>query len=701
MKRGQCHAVSGNGIALVVCAGILIFGIRLLTRSYGHSSWLGFFITVVSGIGTGIILFPTLSQEPSAPGLGENNPLGYNHLESIRTRWMRIVILFFGLLCATLAARRFWLPDEYRDRWVTFVWWFGAILFCAAASLWKDQNHAPFRPSRCWAIIEHRRFDVLAGLFFVVLAGVARFIRLERFPSVLGYDESEFLVVARSFRTGGVVDPFGTGFLMNPSMYMALEGWVSRPFDDGVAGYRLFSALIGSATVIVIWILGTRLLGSTIGWVAAGILAILPIHLAFSRSGLNNISESFTLACALLLLDLGLRGSAWRGWAYAMGAVLGFGLFGYYSARIFPIVIVLAMLASVLVERRSELLRRSVGMMWWATVGFLTAGLPMLVNYVRDPHTFFGRMQDVVTATTADGGLSQIVALVSSAVRRAPTGLLYPWNGPAEPSFYMADPPYLGWIVTILMTLGVVLWLFQISYRLIWKGRMTTGRPETIVVASILGCIAIGTTVPIWSHRYLQLAPIASLAAATGLVCLVRYVGAKLSIHDVRPHLLIFTIAIGIYHAGLFYNENQQIQNYGSLTNTLEFDLSWRLDQSPDVKQVYLVGTRPVGMTALGRFLLPTPPSIESAPMYVEGNPDAPSPDSHQTIIWGPLRPVSQLCSHLSGTSDNDLLVARDHSGNVLYYAVNSPTQGSLSTDVSPAGSVLEELSVSELCGSS
>ena len=76
----------------------------------------------------------------------------------------------------------------------------------------------------------------------------------------------------------------------------ALEGlyrYLCLPFV-GLLGplalaVRLPAALVGTATVILTFFAGRRLLDARAGWIAAFLLAVSPWHLAFSRVGFRGI----------------------------------------------------------------------------------------------------------------------------------------------------------------------------------------------------------------------------------------------------------------------------------------------------------------------------------------------------------------------------------------------------------------------------
>jgi 4-amino-4-deoxy-L-arabinose transferase-like glycosyltransferase len=129
----------------------------------------------------------------------------------------------------------------------------------------------------------------------------------------------------------------------------------------GVWTTRLPSALVGALTVYVLYRVAARLCDRPVGLLAAGLLAINPVHIQLSRMGHEaSLAPLFTLLPVGLLLWAGLPparpGSVPRpGRALVAGLLTGIGCYGYPSIRLF---VPLLLAAVVLVTPRQ----------WWATI---------------------------------------------------------------------------------------------------------------------------------------------------------------------------------------------------------------------------------------------------------------------------------------------------------------------------------------------
>lgn len=86
-----------------------------------------------------------------------------------------------------------------------------------------------------------------------------------------------------------------------PLYYLLLHCWISL-FGDTPYDARLFSALLGAATIPVIYLIGKRLSGDVIGLAAAVILAFSPFHIYFAQEARMYTLLTFNAAMAIYAL---------------------------------------------------------------------------------------------------------------------------------------------------------------------------------------------------------------------------------------------------------------------------------------------------------------------------------------------------------------------------------------------------------------
>ena len=86
-----------------------------------------------------------------------------------------------------------------------------------------------------------------------------------------------------------------------PLYYALLHLWIKLA-GDNPADVRMLSAILGTLTIPVMFLLGRRLMGTTVGLLAALILALSPFHVRFAQE--TRMYTALTLNASLALLAL-------------------------------------------------------------------------------------------------------------------------------------------------------------------------------------------------------------------------------------------------------------------------------------------------------------------------------------------------------------------------------------------------------------
>lgn len=95
-----------------------------------------------------------------------------------------------------------------------------------------------------------------------------------------------------------------------PILHYWLMGLATAVTGEGPGGMRLHSALAGTGTVVLVWLLGRRMLGDRAGFLAALMLAVSPIMVAESKLATTDATLTFWLmGCQLCLWELARRES--------------------------------------------------------------------------------------------------------------------------------------------------------------------------------------------------------------------------------------------------------------------------------------------------------------------------------------------------------------------------------------------------------
>ncbi len=238
---------------------------------------------------------------------------------------------------------------------------------------------------------------------FVTLSGIAvRAWQLDSIPIPIS-DESAAALYSIDIWHGFITNPFISGWYEFPSLWFMLQapfvGYLGKTF----LAIRLLPMLLGSACVpFLVWAV-RPVLPRPAALLAGLSVALVGLHVHFSRYGLNNIADSLSSIILLgLLLRYATRPS--RGYAVAIGITLGIAIYGYASARIYPLIVFGVVLGLVL--RNPKELRRQAGFLFTVALVALVVAGPLLMHYVQEPDQFWATVWRNSTLQRGDDGMT-------------------------------------------------------------------------------------------------------------------------------------------------------------------------------------------------------------------------------------------------------------------------------------------------------
>lgn len=183
-------------------------------------------------------------------------------------------------------------------------------------------------------------------LFLVIILAIAAFLRLYRISEYLTFlgDEGRDVLVVKRMIVDGKLTLLGPtasvgGFFLGPLYYyfMAPFLWLWRLDPTGPA---VMVALFGIATVWLVYRVGRAWFSESVGIFAAGLYALSPLTIAYSRSSWNpNLVPFFSLAAMAVLWYIAVKRLP-RLW-FVVGVLVGMGLqFHYLFLFLVPVVAV-------------------------------------------------------------------------------------------------------------------------------------------------------------------------------------------------------------------------------------------------------------------------------------------------------------------------------------------------------------------------
>lgn len=299
-----------------------------------------------------------------------------------------------GLVCAWIGASR------VSDPWQAQLWWGAALVVPLLALI--GERLAAWRRNRWKVAVDWR--DVAFPALLFALALTIRVPDITAAPPFVHGDEAACGFYGRQFEYGQTpllsISWFGLSMLS-----YAISGVGMHLLGDNLTGLRLTNAIIGSASVALLYLLGRELFGRWAGLLAGLILAITFLHVDLSRDGIHYVQGPTCVTLTLYLLVLWLR----RGGAlvaFLIGVCMIVDLQVYWSARVGPVLALCLLLFLAVRERHIPRVcwRESA----WIALGLLAYGLPVAALFQANPGTFAGHDTGVSILTNDPGTLAHL-----------------------------------------------------------------------------------------------------------------------------------------------------------------------------------------------------------------------------------------------------------------------------------------------------
>lgn len=253
------------------------------------------------------------------------------------------------------------------------------------------------RDGAAWARF---RRTVLPLALLTLLAFFLRVWQLDKAPP--GWRDDELinsLVISQKVIDGdwAVYYPDASG---HEALYHILNAAMLAFFGPGEAGIRLLSTILGTLTVPLTFLVGKRLFGRQVGFLAAALLAVGFWSLMYSRIGIRHISLPVFMLPAfyLFLRGLGINGARseeegqktrWFSGTtldfVLAGLFMGIGLYTYFASRGIPLIL-LAFCLYLLLFQRERLRRRWPGLALAFGLAAVLA-IPLLVTLSQQPES--------------------------------------------------------------------------------------------------------------------------------------------------------------------------------------------------------------------------------------------------------------------------------------------------------------------------
>ncbi len=284
-------------------------------------------------------------------------------------------------------------------------------------------------------------------LLAVITTVLLRFWQLGEMPPGLYHDEAYNGLDAVSVLTDGPSLFFDANNGREPA-YILLTSLAVAALGQTALAVRLVAAVVGSVTVIVVYLLADCWFGRKVGLLSAWMWAITlwPVHL--SRIGLRAITLVPLLALTFWLGTLAFRKQKTGLWLLA-GLVYGLSFYTYLAVRLTPVLVGLLFL---------YLLWRGYGKRLWPGIGWFGLGtavslLPLMLLFLQDPGLILGRTGQVsILNPDINGG-----SLIGTLLRQIGLALgMFIWRGDTILRHNPAGRPVFDWLMALPFLMGLV-----------------------------------------------------------------------------------------------------------------------------------------------------------------------------------------------------------------------------------------------------
>jgi hypothetical protein len=475
-------------------------------------------------------------------------------------------LLGSALACYAIAIARYLTADE--DLLVQAAWLLGPLLLVVA--LWPRTYRPLEQPLQSW--------EIPAVLGITMIGFALRYWYLTQIPTHVENDVALMGVFGRRLIESENYRWIGYSASEHLQSYDQLTAWGMRLFGDNHRGLVAKSAISGTLTLPIVYLIGRVLYGTRAGVIAAVLLTIDYTHIHFSRIMFGPV-VTFIASMFAYTIILGIR-SRRPHWFALAGMTIGLALLDYDSGKVLPI-IAAAVFCWDLIGQRKQWRKILPG--WLALgLGALLMFGPMLAYSLREFDSFVGRGNRVALWTPEVWGhmtsvykTDNLLLVVFEQFRR--TFLTFHLYGDSSPHFAI-QRPIVAPLTSAMLVLGVGVALARVRalghfLPLIW-----------IVLTFVLGGV-ITYDPPYWPHLNIAL-PAVALVASLGATRLIDVVGNAGGVWVARLAQLLFAAVV------LFTGVNswEMYLNYSQTYADARIRVSRYVSQQPQDLSVVIVG---------------------------------------------------------------------------------------------------------------
>jgi hypothetical protein len=329
-----------------------------------------------------------------------------------------------------------------------------------------------------------------------------------------------------------------SGLAPFPRLYVVWEAWIVELLGPSLFTLRLASVILGTLMIPAVYALAKTLFDRKTGLIAAFFLALLPVHLYYSRLAYPQLGDPLFGILAFLFTARGLQHNRRLDWTLA-GVTLGLSQYFSEAGRLLYPPLVLVWLVYLIIVTPGHLRAQWRGMLVGA-LAMLCLTLPLYYTIASSSTTLTGRLDGAgigggfFTELFADGlTMDEFVSLSQRVLRPI--------------VFYLSRPP---WSIEPQFAPGMTAALLMLGLAVLIPRWRSPGViiPAWLVATSLGNVLMINST---YQARYIVVFPAVAIALALGLRYVFPILWPPSSAPVRRYAALALTAIIGI---GLGYD---------------------------------------------------------------------------------------------------------------------------------------------------
>ncbi len=463
----------------------------------------------------------------------------------------------------------------------TVLWVFAIALLVISVLLDTNWRHASIDTSLAW--LKKHRAELLVIAFIVALAFLIRFADVELHPYSFNNDEGQMGSGGACIVRGECANFFSLGWADQARLAFFPYAVSIALLGKTALAVRLVSVITGTLSVLAVYLFAREVFDKKVAWLSAILLSILPLHIHFSRTGVDNIVDALTAPLILWLVFRGAkRGSSLS--LTAAGLVTGLCMYTY-PGSLLAAGLGIGTLGYIAVRTRG-FLRTHIKALVVFILAIVIVLLPILGYYSANSVYFLSRfkresiLQDAgIPAQSQATGLNAAEILTT---QFAKSSLVYLVSN-APGNFFNSPRAYLSVVEAIIFMLGMlcVLWhIKDIRY--------------TVVFIWFWAVVILGSTLtggPPTSQRLLMSTPALSIIVALGMInILAAFKQFYQPMARFAPiALLSFLFYAGYTNLSYYFSEYRIGHYYEDTTNELPYEAGRFVSPLHEQGAMYLI----------------------------------------------------------------------------------------------------------------